>query len=359
VNPRILAAIVHKDLVAFRRDRFFVAMTIAGLIAYATVFWLLPSDVDETVHLGVSDPPIGSMAETVGGGGIGLALREYPDRAALAAAVEEGEGGIAAGIAFPRGFAAALSEGRGATVELLITADLPAEYRYLMEGMVEQVAAMLAGDAAGLDLVSTPVVLGTDRAGDQISLQEEMRPLFAFFVLMVETLALATLVASELHDRTVVAVLATPATIADFLAAKGLLGTGLAFTEAVILMAAIAGFGPNPPIVLVTLLLGAVLVTGLGMVAGTLGKDFLGVLFWSMAFMFPLMIPVFGVLFPGSPAVWIKALPTYGLVETIIAVTVDGDGWAAVAPALAGLAAWGAACFVIGTLALRRRVAAL
>ena len=62
-----------------------------------------------------------------------------------------------------------------------------------------------------------------DRVGDQVSLQEQMRPLLVVFVLFIETMALASLVAVEVHGRTVVAVLATPATIGDFLAAKGLL----------------------------------------------------------------------------------------------------------------------------------------
>ena len=57
------------------------------------------------------------------------------------------------------------------------------------------------------------------------------------------------------------------------------------------------------------LLLGAVLVTGIGMVSGAYGKDFMGVMFISLAFMIPLMIPAFGALFPGSAAAWIQALP--------------------------------------------------
>jgi len=69
---------------------------------------------------------------------------------------------------------------------------------------------------------------------------------------------------------------------------------------------------------IVTLLLGAVLVTGFGMVAGAFGRDFLETLFVSMLFMIPLMIPAFGALFPGSTATWIKVLPTYGLVDAVV-----------------------------------------
>ena len=75
--------------------------------------------------------------------------------------------------------------------------------------------------------------------------------------------------------------------------------------------------------------------------------------------MIPLTIPAFGALFPGSTATWIKLLPTYGLVEALIGVTIDGDGWAEVAPVLLLLAAWSVGAFAVGAYVLRRRVAAL
>ena len=95
------------------------------------------------------------------------------------------------------------------------------------------------------------------------------------------------------------------------------------------------------------------------MVAGSFGKDFLGVLFFSMALMIPLMIPAFGVLFPGTQAAWVRLLPSFGLVDAVVGVTTNGDGWGETAPALALLAAWGAASFVAGSAILRRRVASL
>ena len=106
-------------------------------------------------------------------------------------------------------------------------------------------------------------------------------------------------------------------------------------------------------------LLGAILVTGLGMIAGSYGRDFMGTLMVSMLFMIPLMIPAFGALFPGTSPAWIKILPTYGLVEAVVRVTVDGDSWSQIAPALLMLAAWGFALFAAGAFILRRRVATL
>ncbi len=106
-------------------------------------------------------------------------------------------------------------------------------------------------------------------------------------------------------------------------------------------------------------MLGAVLVTGFGMIAGSFGRDFLETLFISLLFMIPLMIPAFGALFPGSVAPWIKVLPTYGLVDAVVGVTIDGAGWSEIGGSLLVLAAWCLAAFALGAAILRRRVGAL
>jgi len=352
MNPKVIAALVGKDLAMFRRDRFFVFVSVLGLVAYVLVFWLLPSDVDESVSLGVS-------LEGAASGGFpasnGVEIITFPGRDALAEAVTDG-GQVGAGIAFPRGFLDSVAAGEPTTVEVLVSAQAPAEFEGLLAGMVDQVAIAAAGGTPPVDPATDVIVLGTDRVGDQISFQEQMRPLLAFLILIVETFALATLVATELQERTVTAVLVTPATVTDFLAAKAIIGAGLAFAEVVLLMAAIGGFAGSPAIVVVVLALGAVLVTGFGMLAGTMGKDFLSVLFWSLALMMPLTIPAFGVLFPGSAAPWVKALPTYPLVDVIVRVTTEGAGWVDAAPSLLLLAGWGAVCFAAGAWVLRRRV---
>ncbi|MCB2224715.1 MAG: ABC transporter permease [Actinobacteria bacterium] len=354
MTPRVVAAIVRKDLRAFGRDRFFLFMTILGLVVYAVVFHLLPSSVDETVALGVAgDDAAALFADAAGLPG--LEIVEYGSRDALADAVASG-GGPVAGLALPPGFAADLTAGRPTEVEILVPAGAPAEFEHLAQGIADGLAAGVSGDTAA---TTRTVVLGADRVGDQVSLQEQMRPLMVFFVLLIETLALATLLATEIHGRTVLAILVTPATTADFLAAKSLLGTMLAFAEAGVLMALIGGLAADPALVLVVLLLGAILVTGLGMIAGSFGKDFLNVLFISILIMIPLMIPAFGVLFPGTAAGWVQALPSFGLVDAIVGVTTGGEGWAEVAPNLALLAGWCAVLFGAGVWILRRKVASL
>ena len=355
-----ISTIVRKDLGEFARNRFFVFITLMVLVAWVAVFWFLPDSVDETVRVGVSQTDLSGVFPVADETEIaGLALISYPSERELQTAVEEGNNDIVAGIAFPPEFLLMLAAGEAPTVTLFVPAGLPAQQERMIEGLIGEAAFGVAGVPPPVSPVTEAVVLGTDRVGQQISLQEQMRPLLLIMVLMVETFALSSLVAVEIQERTVVAVLATPVRVVDFLAAKGIFGVGLAFFEVALLGLLIGAFAVNAPAVIVILLLGAILVTGLGMIAGSYGRDFMGTLMVSMLFMIPLMIPAFGALFPGTSPGWIKVLPTYGMVEAVVRVTVDGDGWSQIAPALLMLAAWGVALFATGAFILRRRVATL
>ncbi len=363
----IIAAIVRKDIREYTRDRFFTIMTVVGIIAYVALFWLLPAGVNETLTIGIHQTGLdAAFDQMVEGEGAGLAVKKYPSSQALkrGLGLKSGEGTgdaeIDIGLDFPPDFLVSMRTGVPTTVKVYVDGGVPPEIRQAMSSMVKEMAFAVAGS----DLPVTPLaedvtILGEDRAGNQVTLRERMRPLYAFLILIMETMALGTLVAGELNSRTVTAVMVTPARISDFLAAKVIVGTLLAFTEAALLMLLIGSYGHAPLITLTALLLGAVLVTGIGLIAGSSGKDFMGMIFYSMLFIVPLMIPAFAVLFPGTASAWVRALPSYGLVSTIVEVNSYGAGWSDVLPDLASLMAWCAAVFVVGWFTLKRKVESL
>lgn len=351
-----IGAIIAKDARLFTRDRFFVLITLLGLAFYVVIFWFLPDTVDETVAIGVHAE--GSSLHMAAGPG--LQVTTFESTEALRSAVEEGSEGVVAGLDFPQGFAEAARNGEAVRITQYVRTGTPDEVTTALGSLASEVVASLAGDPPPFDLVSADVVvLGEDRAGSQVSLQERMRPLLAVFILVVEALALASLVSTEIEQRTVTAVLVTPATATEFLAAKSLFGTGLAFAETALLLLLIGALATAPLTMLLTVMLGAVLVTGVALLAGSLGKDFIGVVFWSILFMVPLMVPGFAALFPGSAATWVKAMPSYGLARSMIDLSSYGAGLADVAPLLLGLAAWCAVLFTAGVVILRRKVHAL
>lgn len=363
---RVLA-IAAKDLRLFARDRFFTLVTALGLAFYAIVFWLLPATVEESVPVGLHLPglPQQVLESVTDNTDQGFALTVFPSSQALEDAVREGEQ-VVAGLDLPAGFldpalgitdAAPDPDAATPTVRLLLAGDVPPALRDALSGVVRELALTLTGQPPPVDLPpEEELVLGVNRAGDPVTVREQLRPLLVFFVLLVEMFALASLVASELTQRTITAVLSTPARVVDVLAAKTLVGTGLAFVQAALLAAVTLTLATRPGLVLLALLLGAVLVTGLGLLVGSLGQDFLATVFLSVLFFVPLAIPAFAVLFPGSPAGWVQVLPTAGLAEILTRVAADAAGWGELWPQLAQLAGWGVLAWVIGAAVLRRRV---
>lgn len=353
-----VVAIIAKDLRLFLRDRFYLFITVLGLAFYVLVFWLLPATVEESLPIGLHLPGGEALLAEGLEGEVeqGLEVVVFPTSAALESAVAAGDE-VVAGLDFPQEFLAATARGTPTTARVLLAGEAPAVLSDALSAVVAEVALAIAGQDPPVVFPEVDeLVLGVDRSGEILSLREQLRPLLLLVVLLVEMFALASLVATEIAQRTITAILATPARVRDVLAAKMLLGTSLAFSQAVLLAAVTATLTRQPVLLVVALLLGAVLVTGFGLMAGAIGRDFITIVFWSMAFFVPLAIPAFAMLFPGTPALWIRLLPTYGLAETLVRVTGYGEGWAEVWPELTMLLVWCVAAFVVGAAVLGRRV---
>jgi ABC-2 type transport system permease protein len=357
----IVRAILAKDLHEFARDRFYVLVSVLGLAVYVGVFWVLPNTVEETVGLGVHLEDAGPLLSRLGTVAPdrqveGMSLTTFDSSDELTAAVEAGDE-VVAGIDFPTGFLQDVADGHEVTVRVLVPGDAPDELRPALAGLVREVAFAVAGEAPPVTFPALEdVVVGEDRAGRQVPIRDRMRPLFLFFVLLVEMFALAALVAAEIHQRTITAILVTPARVSDVIAAKAILGTLAAFAQGMLLLVATGTGTEGFALLSLTLLLGAVLVTGVALIAGSSGRDFVGIVFWSVLFVIPLAIPAFSALAPGSTAGWVRALPTDGLVQVLLGVTAYGHGWAEALPDLLGLLVWCVVVLALGVLVLGRRV---
>lgn len=358
----IVWAIVRKDLREYSRERFFVVITVISILVYGIAFWLMPSSVDESFAVGIHQTGMDDIfAAAMGDQGVGIELVQFETVEALEAALGMGDAEpLAIGLAFPNDFLQRVTAGQQTTVRVYVDANVPVELQRAMESFVREIAYALSGNPLPVaDPNREVIVLGEDRVGAQVPFREKIRPLFAFMALVIETFALSALVATEIQARTVTAVLVSPTRVSDFLAAKGILGTGMAFAQAVLLLLIIGSFANQPLILLCAVLLGAVLVTGCGLIAGAAGKDFIETLFYGMAFMLPLIIPAIAVLFPGSAAMWVKALPSYGLVQTVVQAGAYNAGWLDVLPHLGTAVGWCVIAFAAGLVILKRRVETL
>ncbi len=351
------AAILRKDLLLMTRDGMFIALTVLAITTFVALYYLLPSEVQPGFTLGVRGPELQPIFEQL------VAEQEEPvpivfheEEEALFGAVERRE--IDVGISFPHAMLEAIRAGERATVTVYVTPALPVEYRDAVHTIVREIAFALAGyELPVTEPDEQTVIVGPDVG--PVPLRDRMRPLYAFMVLIMEAIALGALISAEIQQKTLSAIVVTPARTSDVLLSKGVLGTFVAFTEAAIVLFIIRGFGPSPGLVLFALVLGAMLVTGVAMIAGSAGKDLWSTMVIGIVMLIPLAIPAFSSLFPGTTAGWVRVIPSYGLVSAISAASIYGAGWADVAADLAVLAGWVVAFALAGIAVLRRRIRAL
>jgi ABC-2 type transport system permease protein len=350
MNLRIVSTLVRKDAALFSRNKFFVILTILGLVAYVVIYFVMPASVDETLEIGLyapgAAPPILEDIQSQG-----LRIDEVNSEEALRQAVTEGQ--YAAGVALPPDFTDKLLSGQRPTVGVYFGPDTPDEVKKAMQSLIEELAYIQTGQPLPVEI--SQEIVGVDMVGDQIPPRDRLRPVFAVLLLITETLFLATLISEEIERRTIQAVLVTPAKVRDLLGAKGIVGVSLAFGEALLFVAIVGGLATQPLPIVVALLLGAMLVTGISFSLATVGRDMMSVMAWGIPVVVVLIIPAISVLFPGALTGWIKVIPSYYLVDTVNRVANFGASWGDVWINLVALLTFGIAFFWVGSVVLVRR----
>ncbi len=384
----VVTAIVRKDLAEYASDRLWAFLTVMVLVVVIGMFWILPDNVNETITVGVSglDQP-GALADLEASeeGLVAVPFASADDLRAVVAGdadawtvdgetvvVDRGsdasapagaeQADVSIGLAFPPDFIQSAAAGQTTQATVYVDAAVPDEIKGAMSSLVREIAFAVVGEDFPVDTTSPTevfVVLGEDRVGNQASARDAFRPIFVFLILMMELFVMASLIAKEIQERTVTAVLVTPATVGDVLAAKGITGALSGLVQAVIVLVAIDSLSPHPVLILTLMLLGSVLISGTAMIVGSTGKDFMSTLFYGMAYMIPLLIPAFAALFPGTASAWVQVLPSYPLVRGLVDVTTYGAGWSETLPELAALFAWCVGLFGLGWIVLRRKVQTL
>jgi ABC-2 type transport system permease protein len=321
MNWRIIGILIAKDFSLFFRNRLFLVLTIIGFIFYVVIYFVLPSSINENLEIGLYAPVVLPAFTEIEEEGLEIAMVESEE--ALKEAVIEGT--YVAGVALPADIMDKLINNEKPNIRLYFTPDVPQEMKETVAVIIRELAYMQTGQA--LNIETTEEILGPDMIGTPIPPRDRLRPLLAIIILMVEMMGLANLVSEEVERDTIHALLVTPMSIRDLFAAKGITGTGLAFGQALLFMAVVGGMSGQPLIILVSLLLGGVLVTGAAFLISSVSKDFMSVLAWSIPAFILLIVPSFSVMFPGAITDWIKIIPSYYLVDTVHRVANFGSGW--------------------------------
>lgn len=352
MNWQTILPLIGKDLKLFFRNRFYTFITLVALVAYIGVYYVMPDRVDEIIEVGLYAPSTAAeVAQMLEDDGISFQL--FESEATLKQAILAKE--IGSGLAFPENLIQDVMAGTKPTVDIYVPSDVDQDTQEAMQVIVEAMSLTLTGRA--LKINTNEVTLGRDMAGQQIPPRDRMLPLFAIIVLMFETMGLASLLAEEIQAGTIRALLVSPLGTRELFLAKGIVSVSMVLFQTVVLMTAVGAMKYEPLIILTTLFLGALLVTGIGFLMGAVGKDMLSVMAWGMLAVILLGIPSFGVLFPGTMTGWAKLIPSYYLVDTVHQVVNFGAGWSHISHNLLSLLVWDVALLFLGATVLKRKFA--
>jgi ABC-2 type transport system permease protein len=352
IDGRILTTLVAKDVNLYFKNRFFALITLLSIVFFVAAYFLTPQTIDETFDFAVYAPVLPpALAERLAQEGV--VLESLPSEEALRSAVSSGE--YQMGLVLPPDMTQQIAAGARPRVNVYFAADVPEQFREVYVVFVRELAFLIGGQP--LEIETQEEVLGPDMAGQQIPPRDRMLPLIAVFVLFMETLGLASLITTEVETGTLRALLVTPMRVPDLFLAKGVVGTGLAFSQALFLMLVTGGLSRQPLLIVVALLLGAAMVTGAAFLIASVARGLMSVLGWGSLLMLLLSIPGLAILLPGVMTGWVRILPSHYLVDTVHRVLNFGAGWADVASNLVALAVSAAVSMALGVAALRRRLA--
>lgn len=350
MNWRTIKTIIAKDFKLFFRNKFFSIMTIFGIIIYLVFYFIMPNTVDEKIEIGLYAPQAFSIFyENIEEG---LIIRNMKNEDELKQAVTDKE--LHIGISIPEDIQKSLISGKKPQIFVYYSSDLSDEIKEMYTILIGEMINEMSGFEIDIDQVE--IVLGPDMGGKQIPYRDRMLPLFAVMLLVTETLGLANLITSELESGTIQALLTTPMKVIDLFVGKGVTGVFLAFSPAALLMIITGSLTQNVLLIITSLLLGSIMVTGLAFLIASISKDMMSVMAWGTLLMIVLFIPAFTVIFPGPVSGWIKVIPSFFLVDTLHRAVNFDIGWSGNLNNIMFLIGFNIIFVFLGIITLKRKV---
>lgn len=344
---RVLA-IIKKDYKQMMSNRFIATITFVAIIAYAVIFHLMPSSVDETYEMGFYvNKGRKAIEKELAKEQSGLKVKWADSQKELRKWVENKD--------IQAGFAIVVSNEAKPSARLYVSSETPKEIKEAGEVIGRELANNMAGNKLPIDFEEE--VVGVDRVGAQIPLRNDLSIMFLVLIMVMELFALSDLLVSEIEHKTASAVMVTPVSKFEFMSAKTIVGVSVALVEAFVLAALlnIVKLDILLPLLLI-LLLGAFMATSVAFIIGAVSRNAISVISWGMVAMIVLVLPSTALVLPGFASPVIKAIPTFPLVQMLDGVVNRGLMITDFGPQLMYLTLISAAFFAIGFVFFRRRL---
>ena len=312
--------LLGKEFLYGSKGYIFIFAIVAPLVISLVVSLIFGTLFTEKPKLGVVDDGSSQMVLRIQELDT-LITRDYADITEIKRAVESGAVDI--GIVFPTDFDSSIETGEKTEITAYIWGESLAKNRTIIAVTITNMVREIAGQ-------ESPVNIETITLGDEVSIpwSDRLLPFIVIIAVFLGGLMLpATSVINEKNKKTLDALIVTPTSITDVFAAKGMVGIILSLFMGILILVINQAFGSQPLLLVMVLVLGGVMAVELGLILGTLMKDFASLFtIWKSAGII-LFAPVFIYIFPQIPQ-WIgNIFPTYYIVDPVVELSQRGGGW--------------------------------
>ncbi|HOP08906.1 MAG TPA: ABC transporter permease [Candidatus Methanofastidiosa archaeon] len=353
MNAKIVRSIVRKDAMMAIRNNL-VLIAIIGGVLFSLIYYTLPSDVEEAYDLAIYDGGSSDLMEILGLTSTGgLEIHNTGSLNEMVESVKEGD--YMVGVYVPADFDLLVSQGAQPTLTLYFNNGFPESSRSTFEYILRTALDHIVG-AQGSSMIEYEV-LGEDMAGEQVPLRDRSLSLYIIFALLMEMWTISTLIVEENAFGTLRAMLVTPATSADVISAKSVIGilyTILVLTVILLLTQSLRG---NPLALAVCILVSAMFSVSLGLFLGSLTKNITGSYVYVSVPLIIMIIPGMLIFIPDVSLSIVKAIPTYYMANAFDAILNNGAALMDVMGDISVILVLDVVLFALGIASLRRRIA--
>jgi ABC-2 type transport system permease protein len=324
MNVKRIAVLVVKEFRYGSKNTVFFFAVIVPVVISLVISLMVGTLFAGRPRLGVADLGQSRLVENLSAVEY-LILREYDSPDTLREDVARGA--LDMGIVLPANLDAELQRGATPILDLYTWGESLLKHRTTLGAtLVRQVITF-----SGMDtLVETKTIL----LGDAPSVPWDVR-LFPLVVIMTivlgGTMVPATFIVQEKQKRTLQALLVTPVSMGEAMAAKGIAGVLLSVFMGMMILTINGAWGGQPFLLLTLLFLSAMMAAAGGVILGLLVRD-ISTLFTAMKSIGILLYaPAIIYIFPEVPT-WIRQVfPTYYMIGPIVEVSMNNAGWGEIA----------------------------
>ncbi len=314
--------VLKKDLQLGPRSPIFLWVLLLPLLITFVLQVTFGDLFDPEPRLGIVDRGASAITADVGDmSGIQLTLMDDVDE--LKRQVEAND--LDAGLVLPAGFDDDVRSGARPPLEFYVGGESLASNRVILAVTTLDMIRQVEGKAP-------PVEVDVVSLGDELlPLSVRLVPFVTMYALLIAAVFLPSFsIADEREKHTLDALVVTPTRLSEVVAAKGVLGFGLAIAMAIATLWLNGALSVQAIALLVVLVIAGLLLTEIGLIYGTASKDVTGVFTLIKGTGFILLAPTIFYIFPDWPQWIAKLFPTYWVINPVYEVTINGAGLGAV-----------------------------